>query len=178
MSYDKKIIAITGAESTGKSTLAQSLSDHYGVPFAHEYARTYVEKLNRQYTYNDVELIAKKQCEQLDGLLYSGHKIIILDTWLIITKIWFQVVFKNVPNWIDKTIKETHIDLFLVCETDLPWINDKVRENGGTAREDLQTAYINELEKYNFDYKIISGKNSERLQKALDYIAEIYTQST
>ena len=64
MNNKPKIIVITGAESTGKSTLTERLANHFNAPFIPETARQYVEKLNRKYTYSDVENIAKMQIEQ------------------------------------------------------------------------------------------------------------------
>lgn len=168
-----KIIVITGAESTGKSMLTEWLANHFQVPYIPEFAREYVEKLNRDYNYSDVEFIAKKQISQLHEFQKAGLPYIFADTWLIITKIWFEVVFKKVPSWIDETIKETAIGLFLVCDTNLPWIPDPVRENGGEQRELLQKKYINTIEEYGFNYKIVSGENDERFKNALDAVKQI-----
>lgn len=165
-----KIIVITGAESTGKSTLTESLAKHFNSPYLPELAREYVENLNREYNFEDVEFIANKQIELLNKLKQSDSPVIFIDTWLIITKIWFEVVFKKIPEWINKEIKSTKIDLFIVCNTDLPWIPDSVRENGGENRLLLQKRYIEEIEKFNFNYKIVSGKNENRLKNAIQHL--------
>lgn len=168
-----KIIAITGAESTGKSTLAKALAQHYNIPFVPEFARSYVEELHRSYTYDDVILIAQKQVEQYNEMVSKQVPLIILDTWLLITKIWLDVVYGKVPDWIDNKIKETRIDAFLVCDTDLPWVADSVRENGGTNREKLQQIYIRELENYQFPYYIIKGNYTERKKAAIEIISKL-----
>ena len=54
-------IAITGPESTGKSTLAEKLAKHFEVDFIPEYSRTYLENFEGHYTENDVVEIAKVQ---------------------------------------------------------------------------------------------------------------------
>lgn len=165
-----KIIVITGAESTGKSTLAESLGQHYHVQVIPEFAREYVEHLNRPYNFNDVEIIARKQMEQLNAMKKPEHPLIFVDTWLIITKIWFDVVFHQVPEWLDREIKATNIDLFLVCDIDLPWIPDPVRENGGEKRRILQEMYIETIKKYNFTYHIVNGKDQLRFENALHQV--------
>lgn len=174
LSKATKIVAITGAESTGKSTLAYELSKHYNVPFEPEFAREYVQKIENKYAYSDVEFIAKKQIEQYENLLHAGHKLVILDTWLLITKVWFDTVFNKIPDWIEHNIISKKIDLFLVCDTNLPWIPDVVRENGGTQRLNLQERYVKELNNYGFPYKIISGVGTERTQNAISSIDRLF----
>lgn len=173
MSKIPKIIVITGAESTGKSTLTESLAHHFNVPYIPEIARKIVENLNREYNYSDVENIAKKQIDQLNVLKYSNHPFIFVDTWLIITKIWFEVVFNKVPSWLENEIQNTNIDLFLVCDVDLPWQPDPVRENGGASRLILHKKYLESLKNYNFEHKIISGKNITRFKNALQHLKSL-----
>ena len=168
-----KIIVVTGAESTGKSTLTESLAKYFKVPFIPEFARKYVENLDRKYNYEDVLKIAEKQIELLHELKLTDSSVIFIDTWLIITKIWLEVVFKNIPGWLDKEIKSTFIDLFLVCDTDIPWVPDNVRENGGKNRLILQQKYIQQIKEFNFAYTIISGKNEIRINNAIERINKL-----
>lgn len=178
LSKSSKIIVITGAESTGKSTLAEALANHFKVPFVPEYAREYILNLKEKYTYYDVEYIARKQIEQLNELQGSNSPIIILDTWLLITKVWFDVVYSSVPDWLNNKINNTFIDLFLVCDIDLPWADDMVRENGGETRNLLQKRYIEEIKNLNFKYKIISGEGDIRESRAIQHIADLEKKLT
>jgi NadR type nicotinamide-nucleotide adenylyltransferase len=162
-------IVLTGAESTGKSTLAQALSHHYQTIWVPEIARVYIENLSNKYTYNDIENIARMQIET-EKKIDPAHQIIIFDTWLIITKVWFDFVYGKHPNWLHDEICKSKIDLFLVCDIDMPWTEDPVRENGGENRKILHKTYINELKTYNFEYRIVNGQNSERLANAIKHI--------
>lgn len=168
-----KIIVITGAESTGKSTLTEKLANHFKVPFIPEIAREYIENLEYKYSYNDVEAIAGIQIDQFKKLKDSDTEYIFLDTWLIVTKIWFEFVYQKIPDWLISEIKKTRIDLFLVCDIDLPWIADPVRENGGENRKILQEKYIENITLYNFDYKIVSGFDDNRFMNALKFVNEL-----
>ncbi len=168
-----KIIVITGAESTGKTTLAEQLSLRFNSPCMPEIAREYVQNLARKYTFSDVETIAKLQIEHFNNIHKSGTPFFFIDTWLIVTKIWFEFVYHRIPDWLIKEIEKTRIDLFLVCDIDLPWIYDPVRENGGENRKILHDKYLENLVKYNFDYKIVTGKNDERLKNAVQFLNEL-----
>jgi nicotinamide riboside kinase len=96
-----------------------------------------------------------------------------VDTWLIVTKIWFEFVFKKTPEWINTEILKTKIDLFLVCDIDIPWVEDPVRENGGKNRKILQNTYIENIINYGFNYKIVNGKEHARVLKAIHFVDEL-----
>lgn len=173
MKNKTKIIVITGAESTGKSTLTEALAAHFNVPFIPEIARDYVEKLTHKYNYSDVEEIARAQIEKFDQLKESEHPYIFIDTWLIITKIWFDVVFNREPVWLQNAIRNTKIDLFLVCDINIPWIPDPVRENGGENRIKLHIKYIAAISSYNFPYRVVTGLNEARIKNAIQFLEEL-----
>jgi NadR type nicotinamide-nucleotide adenylyltransferase len=166
-------IVITGPESTGKTALAQALAEKLGTVWIPEYARSYVENLNRPYDYDDVVQIARHQIDQ--ETTYSteaGKGILIFDTWLIITKVWFDLVFGKCPEWVCEHIWSTKIDLFLICDTDLPWIADSVRENGGDKREELFQRYCNEIRSFGFNYEIVNGVGDARTINAMKLLSK------
>jgi len=173
MSSKPKIVVITGAESTGKSTLTSALANYYNVPSIPEIAREYIEKLEGEYKYQDVETIAGKQIKLLNEYSDSAYPYIFVDTWLLITKIWFEVVFKRQPEWLESVIQNTKIDLYLVCDTDLPWIPDSVRENGGKERLLLHKRYIKTLESYQCNYRVVQGKGQKRIENALIHLDKL-----
>jgi len=160
-------IAVTGPESTGKTTMATQLAELYNGQYIAEFAREYVEKLPRHYTYDDVEAIARIQVDQYMATTSSTEKLFFFDTWLIITKVWFNWVFGKTPHWIEDKILECPIDLFLLCLPDLPWEPDPVRENGGENRLKLLDQYRNELQHYGFNFVEIGGIGESRLQSGI-----------
>lgn len=169
-------IVLTGAESTGKSTLAQGLANHFNGIYVPELARSYIESHQLKYTYTDIEKIARLQIEK-EKELHNEQQIIFFDTWLIITKVWFDFVYGRHPEWLHHAINKSNIGLFIVCDIDIPWVEDPVRENGGENRQKLHNIYINELEAYNFNYKIVSGNKNNRLQNATNIVNEfLYTK--
>ncbi|OFX88577.1 MAG: hypothetical protein A2W99_09265 [Bacteroidetes bacterium GWF2_33_16] len=167
---DIKRIVIIGPESTGKTELAQYLAGQFNTVYVPEYARKYIEDLNRPYNFADIETIARKQIELGEEYDLKANMILFFDTYLIITKVWFNVVFKRIPEWLDDAIKKSDIDLFLLCDTELPWIPDKVRENGGKMREKLFDMYKYELQHYGFKFAIITGTGDARFNNALKIV--------
>lgn len=158
----KGVIILTGPESTGKSTLAKDLSLSFKGKLIVEYARGYIEKLNRSYTYSDLLKIARKQINELRNSLQNTQGFIFSDTYLIITKIWFIWAFNKYPNWIDEEIAKTKPHLYLLCKPDIAWVSDNVRENRGEDRLKLYKEYIRELEFFQLNYAIIEGVGDNR----------------
>lgn len=167
-------IAVTGPESTGKTTLAIQLSGQFGGLYIPEYARNYVEKLNHHYTFEDVEAIARMQVTQYQQALDSDCRFVFFDTWLIITKVWFEWVYNKVPEWLNHEIRNCPIDLFLLCRPDLPWEADSVRENGGENRIKLYNQYKSNLQEYGFNFIEVEGVGDNRVATAAESVRRIF----
>ncbi len=161
-----KRVVLIGPESTGKSVLTKTLADYFNEPFVSEVAREYVEKLNRTYIYQDVETIAKMQIEAENKALKLSKEWLFIDTDLLITKVWFLHVYGKYPKWLDKAIIKAPRYLYLLCNFDLPWVADPVRENPD-KREFFFNWYKREIELYKYDYVIINGQHENRLRNAL-----------
>jgi nicotinamide riboside kinase len=170
-----RVFFITGAESTGKSTLTADLAKHFqgvGIP---EYARTYLESINRQYNYSDVETIARHQV----GLIYQNrnNRLVFFDTCLIILKVWFREVYNVVPNWLEEEIPQAGQGIYLLCEPDLPWQFDPLRENPH-RREYLSEQYVKELKAAGFIYFRIFGNGEQRVWNAIEVINRLILPDT
>lgn len=169
-------IVITGAESTGKSTLCAKLAEHYNTIWLPEFAREYVETLDRPYTYDDVVAIAKKQIILEEEYFKKVDKILFVDTSLIITKVWFEIVYKKKPDWLAKKINTSKANFYLLCNNDVEWQQDTVRENGGEMRDKLFKIYHNELIELGIDYKIVEGQDNIRTNNAIQNIDNFLKQ--
>jgi NadR type nicotinamide-nucleotide adenylyltransferase len=162
-------IAITGPESTGKSMLAEQLAEHYHTVWVPEYAREYINKLDRPYNQEDILEIAKGQIRSETSICRQASELLICDTELIVTKIWSEVKYGKCDPWILKRITENHYDLFLLCDIDLPWEDDPQREDPD-RREYLFNLYKEELTNRAFPFTVISGFGQERIDNAIRII--------
>ncbi|WP_066627586.1 AAA family ATPase [Labilibacter marinus] len=163
-------IVLTGPESVGKSTLAKQLAKEYNGEYVEEIARSYVEKLNRPYNYEDVVNIVQYQLQQYDQCEKLEMNYF-FDTYLIVSKVWFLHVYKKMPSWFEAAYKKRPVDLYLLCKDDLEWEADGVRENEN-IRSLLFHSYQHELDNYGFNYRIVEGKGAERLINAKALIEE------
>lgn len=165
-------IAIVGPESSGKSTLAADLAEHFEVPYVEEFAREYLENLDRPYTESDLIEIAKGQIELKAKLQAVGHSIIISDTSLLVIKIWSEVKYGRCDEWIISATSEEAFDLYFLCYPDIPWEYDPLRENPND-RLSLYQRYEKALQNNDAKYQIIRGLKSERMKIALDSIEKL-----
>lgn len=169
---DIKVVAVIGAESTGKTSLCTELAAHFNDVWMPEYARQYVEKLDRPYTWNDVVHIASMQVKTEKEYLKKAQCVLFLDTDLVITKVWFEHVWKKCPDWVDRRIASAQRTIYLLCDNDLPWEYDPVRENPG-IRDYLSEQYKSIIIKNNFPYFVVRGSEKKRTRHAIDKLKEI-----
>jgi nicotinamide riboside kinase len=168
-------VVVTGPESTGKTEICKFLAASFETEFIPEYAREYIASLNRPYTFEDVERIARAQVEQLRQHQDGNLPILFLDTYLIITKVWFREVYGVIPDWIDNSLAEAGIDLFLLCYYDIEWIPDPLRENPDPRRALLYESYLKEIEQLGRPYAIIKGRGGQRFGNAKKAVREHFT---
>ena len=181
----KKIVVI-GPESTGKSTLCSQLAEHYQTSWCPEYAREYLEANGMNYTYNDLLTIAKGQISLEEATSYklqsasiaephsqqtTDNSLLFIDTDMYVMKVWCEFAFGKCHSWILNRIAIRRYDLYLLCDVDLPWIKDNLREY-----PDLQTR--NKLYHFYKDIMVnqpvpwinISGNYEERLRAAINTV--------
>jgi len=166
-------IAITGPESTGKSQLAEELAAHYRTVFVPEFARGYIDRLNRPYNYQDILGIAKGQIREEEEMAGQAKGLLFCDTELIVTKIWSEVKYGMCDSWILEKIEENKNDLFLLCNIDLPWEEDPQREHPH-MREKLFGLYFDELTERGFSFRVVSGTGKERLMNAIGFVEKAF----
>jgi NadR type nicotinamide-nucleotide adenylyltransferase len=164
----KKIVLI-GPESTGKTTLAEQLAAHYQTVWVSEFARDYINNLDRDYIENDLFAIAKGQIRAEEKLLAKAEKVLICDTDLIVIQIWAEVKYGACDAWILEQIETRNYDLYLLCGTDIPWEFDVQREHP-EFRNELYEIYLKTLQKYNKNYIELFGNKDFRLKKAIHHI--------
>lgn len=159
-------IIITGPESSGKTTLCEILANHFKIPFSKEYARKYLNLLNRDYTQKDLIKIAKKQ-------LQSEKNQKILDTDLITIKIWSNYKYGNCDKWILQQIQKQKSKerFYLLCKPDIKWEKDPLREHPKNRMELFQI-YKKELENLNYKYYIV-----EKERRKENIISKILAQN-
>lgn len=170
-------MVIIGPESTGKSTLCTQLAAHYDSTWCPEYAREYLLQNGMDYNYEDLLDIAKGQLE-LEDEYSKKMKIpgppLFIDTDMYVMKVWCEFVFGKCHRFILEQIVQRKYDLYLLCNIDLPWVKDKLREYPDLeSRQTLYRIYKDILINQQTPWVDISGDYEERLASAIDAVDKI-----
>jgi nicotinamide riboside kinase len=163
-------ISITGPESTGKSWLTLQLAKHYQSNWVPEYARKYLEDIKRPYMYDDILVIAQNQFEEENSYL-GNTGLLFCDTDFCVTSIWCNVKYGKCHQWIKSKLEQNIYGLYLLCDIDLPWQYDPLREHP-EMRAELLGMYKSLLEEHKFNYRLVTGTGEERLQNAVRFVDE------
>ena len=177
-----KKIVILGPESTGKSTLCEGLAAHFHSDWVPEFARAYLLEHGMGYKYEDLLTIARGQLaleeERAAALIHRGPPVpgsplpfLFVDTDLYVIKVWSEFVYGRCDPWILGQIGSRKYDGYLLCNTDLPWVKDELREYPDlVTREKLYHIYRDLLINQPTPWAEISGLADQRLATAIEAV--------
>ena len=181
-------VVVIGPESTGKSMLCEKLAAHYNTIWVEEYARGFLLKNGNAYTQHDLLTIAKGQIKNeekaiqllsesgssspfggLRGL--TNNKLLFIDTDMYVMKVWSEFVFNACDHFILNQIAERKYDCYLLCEPDIDWVKDELREYPDLeTRSKLFHHYKDLMVHQHCDWVSINGNYESRLNKAISHI--------
>jgi len=133
-------VVLTGSESTGKTTLADALARHYGAELVPEFVRGFAESRGGTIEFSDHGPIARGQMALEDEHIARAAELLVQDTDLLSTVVYCRHYFGECPPWIEAAAAERRPDLYLICEPDIPWVPDGVRDRGH-MREEMQELF-------------------------------------
>ena len=161
-------IVIIGPESTGKTTLAGQLAEHYNTKFVPEFSREYLKDMGSDYRFEDVLKMAQGQLELEQR--FEAHPLI-MDTNLYVFKVWIEEKYKTTVGWLEEQIANQTYDYYLLCNVDLPWEGGPLREHPNPEdRQRLFNRYHELLENDRTPFSVISGIGDIRLNKSIQLV--------
>lgn len=123
-----KVLVLTGAESTGKSWLAERLQQRFGGAVVGEYVRHFIDRERRDTCLDDIPAIARGQLAWEDVARDKAPELLILDTHLLSNMIWSQTLFGSCPAWLEDELLARHYDQHLLLSPEgADWHGDGQR---------------------------------------------------
>ena len=169
-SYTK--VVFTGPESTGKTTLAQTMAAQFQTSWVPEYARTYLAKLDRPYQYEDLEKIAHGQVQWENENGKQAQNWLWCDTGLLVLRVWSEVRFGKCSAFILDRLAEKPYGAFVLCGTEVPWEYDPMREHPD-QRDELYAIYLQHLQGMKVPYLEVHGDVLQRLEVVRQFLSSL-----
>lgn len=170
-------VVLTGSESTGKTTLVTRLAKHYGVEPVPEFVREYAASKDGALDFNDHGPIARGQIALEDAAMAREKSLVLQDTDLLSTVVYCDHYFGECPRWIIDAARERRPDLYLLCEIDLPWIADGIRDRGH-MREHMQILFRVAVRASHAPCVVIEGDADQRWARSVDAIDQLLLQGS
>lgn len=171
-------LAIVGAESTGKTTLARTLAPQLAqlsglrVAWVPELLREWCDEAGRTPRADEQAAIAQAQQQRIEAAA-AAHEVVVCDTTPLMTAIYSAYLFA------DTTLRPQAVELHrsntltLLMALDLPWVADGLQRDGPQVREPVDTLLRAWLQADGLPYSLVAGAGDARLQCALDAVAPL-----
>ena len=159
-------IALLGAESTGKSTLAAALARRYATLWVPEYLREFVEVNARVPREDDQIGIARTQREREHALAVDARvrDFLFVDTTPLMTAVYSRIYWGRVPA--DLLALEAGHDYAwtLVAAPDLPWVPDGLQRESEEVRQRVHAQLMAVLDARGIPFTLLTGELDERVR--------------
>ena len=175
---ETSIIKVTlyGPESTGKTTLAKELAEHFNTFWIEEFAREYLqEKLDKHNAIcdeSDLLPIAIGQTQLENNALEKANRFLFCDTNSLVTKVFSDIYYNHCTDELEEAARLHEYDLYFLTDIDVPWEDDGLRDSQ-EYRDNSFEIFEKALIDYQKPYILISGNKEERLAKAIQIVSDL-----
>ncbi|MGN6526352.1 MAG: AAA family ATPase [Burkholderiaceae bacterium] len=169
------VVAIVGAESTGKSRLAQALAARLAGEFGlrpaciGEYLREWCEAEGRTPRPDEQAAIALEQQRRADeAAARPDIDIVLCDTTPLMTTVYSELLFddRTLDGFAAACQRRAHATLLTAL--DLPWIADGLMRDGPHVREPVDALVRARLRQWGVAWSLVAGTGDARTDAALD----------
>lgn len=192
-------VVLIGAESTGKTTLAQRLASHYATRWVPEFGREYWEAKVSELAERDADGVTRTP----DGLPVDGplpelasdefrhiaaeqqrrenlaareaNRVLICDTNAFVTGTWHERYLGRRSEAVDAIGRRDRVDLYLLAEPDFPFVQDGWRD-GENIRDWMHTRFLEQLAARPTPVVRLRGSPDERMAAATAAIDTLLAQ--
>lgn len=173
-----KRVCIVGAESTGKTTLAQKLAEHYQTNWVAEYGREYcAEKwpdgdMTADWKTEEFVKIATEQARREDQSSRSANKVLICDTDPFATAIWHERYLGYRSAEVESIANNRHYELYILAGVEIPFVQDGSRD-GEHIRQWMHERFVEALTASQRPWVLVTGNLDMRIAQAVRLIDDI-----
>jgi len=164
------VVAVLGAESTGKTTLCNELctlltDEGRDAVVVGEYLREFCDRHVRTPRRDEQAAIAAEQTRRIDEAA-AEHAIVIADTTALMIAVYSDQVFGDCSLYADAEHAQRRCDATLLTALDLPWLADGLQREGPHVRDPVDAKVRAALTRSGVAYSVIGGVGAMRLAAA------------
>ena len=159
-------VAILGAESSGKSTLAAALARHYGTVWVPEYLREFVETESRVPNEDDQYAIARTQMAREDAAANGATRFLFCDTTPMMTALYSRWYWGRVDAQLAQLEARHEYAYTLVTAPDSPWEADGLQRESEAVRQAVHEQVLQVLAERGIDFMLVTGSLPQRMLQA------------
>lgn len=169
-------VCFAGAESTGKTTLAQACAERFDTVWMPEHGREVWEAKGRSLTSDDFVEIARGHLAREDELALRANRFLFSDTNAIATEFWSRFYTGRADPALVRVAEEVQDDYaYVLCRNDFPWVQDGARETGGGLLwQEHQQSLRADLERRGLQYLEAGGTVEERVELVSEWLEESF----
>ncbi|KLN55746.1 AAA family ATPase [Variovorax paradoxus] len=169
------VIALLGAESTGKTELARALvlrlqERGIAATLVGEYLREWCDREGRTPRPDEQQAIAREQTRRIDAAAASG--VVVADTTAVMTAVYSELLFGDTSLHADALAAQARCAITLLTALDIPWAADALRD-GDHARQPTDALVRAALSGAGLSFAVVHGTGSERLSNAWNAINSV-----
>ena len=172
------IVAIVGAESTGKTALAEQLAARVAgetgltCTWVPEQLRLWCEREGRTPRQHEQAAIARAQREAVEAAA-AGHDVVLADTTPLMTAVYSRLIFGDDSLTAEAAAWQRRCATTLLTALDLPWVADGLQRDGEHVREPVDTLLRELLQAHRLSWALVAGTGEARVDHALDAMAPL-----
>ena len=166
-------IAILGAESTGKSTLADDLAARHATVWVPEYLREFVDVEGRVPREDDQLGIARTQLAREDAMAAQANGLLFCDTAPLMTAVYSRIYWGRVPPALLALEAAHDYVLTVVAAPDLPWVPDGLQRESAEVRMRVHAQLLAVLEARGIAYVMVAGELEARIGQVEEQLGTV-----
>jgi nicotinamide riboside kinase len=170
------VIAVLGAESTGKTELANALARRIGargttVMRVGEYLREWCDHEHRTPRPTEQSTIAAEQTRRIEDAAKNG--VVVADTTSLMTAVYSDLLFDDTTLYASALAAQRRCAITLLTALDLPWVADGLQRDGPHVREPVDLRVRAALNEAGIPFTVVHGHGHERLANAWNAINSV-----
>lgn len=175
-----KRVCVSGAESTGTTTMAEALATYYKTAWVAEYGREYSASKFRRADTNwhsdEFVHIALEQNRREDLAARQANRLLICDTNAFATTLWQRRYLGTTDERVARIAASHRPDLYLLTGDEIPFVQDGWRD-GQHVRHKMHAWFVEALQQQSAPWRLLTGSHEQRLVVAIAAINELFRNS-